>query len=234
MKVDVSNYIGKQYGKLKIIEYAGKSKNNNHKFLCRCDCGRITEVLLCNILNGKTKSCGCLKSNLIIKRNTKHNLSYSPLYKIYMGIKNRCYNSKDPNYKKYGEKGITVCDEWLGENGMRKFFDWACKNGFYYEKLQNGKSLLTIDRIDNNKGYSPNNCRWVTNKVQARNKKTSVYIEIDGEKINLRQYAEEHNIQFTTIYKRIKYLKLPVENAIKGVDYRKNNRVIRKPKGDIV
>lgn len=178
------------------------------------------------MLNKNTQSCGCLKSNLVSKRNTKHNLSSDPLYKIYTGMKNRCYNSNDPNYKKYGEKGITICDEWLGENGVCNFFDWAYENGYYYEKLPNGRTLLTIDRIDNNKGYSPSNCRWVTNEVQARNKKNTVYVEVNGEKVNLREYAEEHNIPFMTIYNRIKYLKIPVENAIKNIDLRKHKRVM--------
>ena len=222
----VSNYIGKKYGRLTIVEYTGKSQNNSHKVLCKCDCGNVFETLLCRLLNKNTQSCGCLKSNLVSKRNTKHNLSFDPLYKIYTGMKNRCYNSNDPNYKKYGEKGITICDEWLGENGVYNFFDWAYENGYYYEKLPNGRTLLTIDRIDNNKGYSPINCRWVTNEIQARNKKTTVYVQINGEQVNLREYAEKNKMNFMTLYNRIKYLKVPVEDAIKNVDLRKYKRVL--------
>ena len=157
MKVYVADYIGDKFGRLTIIADAGKSKNNSYKVLCKCDCGNTVETLLCRLLSGNTQSCGCLKSQLIAKRNAKHNLSNTHLYRIYRGIKNRCYNTKDLNYKKYGAKGILMADEWLGENGFHNFYTWANKNGYYYEKLPNGRSKLTIDRINNDKGYSPEN-----------------------------------------------------------------------------
>lgn len=168
------------------------------------------------------------------RKEMKVYVSKTHLYKIYYGIKNRCYNTKDANYKKYGAKGILMADEWLGENGRDNFFEWANNNGYYYEKLPNGRSKLTIDRIDNDKGYSPDNCRWITNEEQANNKKMNVVIEVNGEKIHLRQLAKEFNINFNTLFKRLKYTKMPIEKVIQKTDFRKNNRVIRKPKGEMV
>ena len=234
MKVYVADYIGDKFGRLTIIADAGKYKNNSYKVLCKCDCGNTVETLLCRLLSGNTQSCGCLKSQLVAKRNVKHNLSNTHLYRIYMGIKNRCYNTKDLNYKKYGAKGILMADEWLGENGFHNFYTWADKNGYYYEKLPNGRSKLTIDRIDNDKGYSPENCRWATNEEQANNKKMNVIIEVNGEKIHLRQLAKELNMNFNTLFKRWKYTKMPIEKVIEKTDFRKNNRVIRKSKGDVI
>lgn len=148
---------GKKYGKLTVISYFGKKK-----WLCKCDCGNECIVLGYSLKIGNTKSCGCYRKEL----NTKHNLSRSRIYRIYNKMKRRCYSVKDERYISYGGRGIKVCDEWL--NDKKKFFEWAINNGY--------KDTLTIDRIDNNKGYCPENCRWITNKDQQRNKTNNIII----------------------------------------------------------
>lgn len=222
-KVYVDKQIGQKFGRLTILEYAGKSNNKSILVKCRCDCGKECVKLLCRLKSGNTLSCGCLKNDILMNRNTKHNLSKTHLYKIYNEIKNRCYNSKDKIYQRYGAKGIKMNENWLGKNGFISFYNWAINNGYYYEKLSNGRSKLTIDRIDNNKGYSPDNCRWVTNEEQANNKKNNVIIEINGEKKHLREIAKEKNIKFNTLFKRLRYLNMPIEKVIENTDFRKNN-----------
>lgn len=151
---------------------------------------------------------------------------------IYSSMIGRCYKKNNGAYNDYGAKGITVCKEWVEDR--QKFYDWAIKSGFKYEPDKNGRNKLTLDRIDTTKGYSPDNCRWITNEEQANNKKMNVVIEVNGEKIHLRQLAKDLNMNFNTLFKRWKYTKMPIEKVIQKTDFRKNNRVIRKPKGDVV
>ena len=132
---------------------------------------------------------------------------------IYQAMKQRCYNSNNSYYAIYGGKGIKICDEWL--NDRTKFYDWSYENKYAVN--------LTIDRIDSSKGYSPKNCRWVTNEQQANNKKNNVIIEINGEKKHLREIAKEKNIKFNTLFKRLRYLNMPIEKVIENTDFRKNN-----------
>lgn len=122
-----------------------------------------------------------------------HKLSNTKLYRVYYGIKQRCYNPKVKNYYNYGGRGIVMCNEW--ENDFRSFYDWAIKSGY--------KDGLTIDRIDNNKGYSPDNCRWVTYKVNLRNKRTNRVIEFNGEQHSVIEWSEILCIPVTTLYNRL-------------------------------
>jgi hypothetical protein len=109
-------------------------------------------------------------------------------------MKYRCYRTKHSEFHRYGGRGITICDEWLGS--PQAFFDWAVANGY--------RDDLSIDRIDNDKGYSPDNCRWATRKEQQNNCSNSVKVEIDGVVKTLRQWSEEKGIYFNTLYKRYK------------------------------
>lgn len=151
----------KKFNRLTPIKYIGKSK-----WLCKCDCGKEVIVSTQNIKNGHTKSCGCLK----IEQNKKnlhpykHNLVNTRLYRVFAGMKQRCYRKTNYNYKWYGGKGIKICDEWLKD--FKNFYNWAINNG-YDESLPWYKN--SIDRIDSNKDYSPENCRWITMKEQRKN-----------------------------------------------------------------
>lgn len=162
----------KTYGRLTAIKLV-KTKKKGGYWLCKCQCGKTTIVRNDKLIYGTTKSCGCLAKELTIKRNEKRalGLSRTNIYRRYRCIINRCYCKSNSRVKKhyYEERNIGVCDEWLGENGFINFYNWAINNGY--------KKELTIDRIDNNKGYSPNNCRWVDYKVQNQNKRP---IQRDG------------------------------------------------------
>ena len=170
---------GRRFGRLTVIAEAGR-KRGGVLWLCRCDCGVEKEIMSATLLNGTTVSCGCYNRDI----NTKHDKSHSKLYSIYQCMKDRCTNPNAQEWERYGGRGIKVCDEWLKDKA--EFFDWALANG--YEEAERGR--CTLDRIDNDGDYSPQNCRWVTMKEQARNRSNNVNIEYGGETHCLSEWAE--------------------------------------------
>ena len=141
----------------------------------------------------------------LAKKNfTKHGKKHTRLYNIWCNMKKRCYNKNFTYYSNYGGRGIEVCDEW--KNDFQAFYDWSMNNGY--------NDLLTIDRIDNDKGYSPENCRWVTRKVQNSNSRNCHYLEYKGETHTISEWAELVDIPMKTIHLRITRLKWSVERAL--------------------
>ena len=149
---------GNKYGKLTVIKF-DHSNDGNSYWLCKCECGKETVARGSHLKTGNTKSCGCLSNT----RNVKHNLTYTRLYKTWTNMKGRCYNKKDKNYKHYGGRGIKICDEW--RNNFINFYNWSITHGY--------RDDLTIDRIDVNGNYEPENCRFITIKEQQSNKRNS-------------------------------------------------------------
>lgn len=172
--VDLS---GKRFGKLLVLKRANPIISNSGKTVqmwkCRCDCGNEVTVRHNCLQSGHTTSCGCYHKEKFGDINRTHNLSYkSHLYGVWKSMKDRCYREKCKSYKNYGKRGISVCDEWRDD--YKAFYDWAMENG-YKEDTGNGSvNVLSIDRIDVNGNYEPNNCRWVTADIQARNKRRKV------------------------------------------------------------
>lgn len=136
-------------------------KNNDKFLLCKCDCGNEKIVRLKNLKSGISTNCGCKRSKKTIDRNKTHNLRYSKLYPIWRGMKDRCYNKKNRNYKNYGGRGIKVCDEW--------------KNSFleFYKFMGNPPQNKSIDRVNNDGDYTPENVRWATKQEQNENRRSS-------------------------------------------------------------
>lgn len=160
---------------------------------CVCECGVIREFDKYKITSGHTKSCGCLQREEVRNRKTSHGDSGTKLYNTWKGIRARCNNPKNSVYKYYGRRGITVSDEW---NEYINFKNWALNNGY--------KEELTIDRIDNNKGYYPENCRWVDMTTQIRNRSNSWYVEIDGEVKHYVEWCELYGIDHLLFQNRIR------------------------------
>lgn len=159
---------GQRFGRLVVIERVGSDKQKRATWLCRCDCGREHVVASSYLINGDIKSCGCTKSELLIRRNTRHNKVHTKIYIVWANMVQRCTYPKHQAYHRYGGRGIAVCDEW--RDSFQSFYDWAMAHG-YDENAPKGQ--CTIDRIDNDKGYSPDNCRWVDMKTQRHNRSDS-------------------------------------------------------------
>lgn len=197
---------GQRYERLTVVCQNGKDNAGHPLWKCRCDCGNVVYATGNRLRSGNTRSCGCLHKEQLSERNTKHGNSKTRLYSIYKGIKDRCYRKKNTCYKLYGGRGITVCDEWLGENGFNTFQAWAIENGYADD--------LTIDRIDCNKGYSPDNCRWATNVEQANNKRSNRRIKKNGESHTIAEWSKITGLSERTIEARLRVLNWDAEKAL--------------------
>ena len=185
---------GQRFGRLTVIK---RVENNGEKvmWLCRCDCGNETTVFSGYLRNGDTKSCGCLSKDKLRERRFKHGESRKTrLYNIWIHIKHRTSGKANEKRTKkwYTDKNIKMCEEW---SDFRNFRDWANENGY--------DDSLTIDRIDGNKGYSPENCRWVDWKTQTRNKSNNINITRNGETKCLKDWCTELGLNYRSICQRI-------------------------------
>ena len=189
-KVDMK---GKRYGRYVVIRYMGENKRHESLWECKCDCGNIKVIPGIRLRKGGALSCGCLHKDEMIKRQTTHGLSHTRIHDIWKELKQRCTNKSNSKYKYYGEKGITVCDEW--SNSFINFYNWSIENGY--------NDTLTIDRIDSSKGYDPSNCRWVSYKVQNNNKSDNKRYIIDGVNKTLSEWCQDYQVPFKRINNRI-------------------------------
>lgn len=195
---------GKKYGRLFVVSYYGKDNNNKSKWLCRCDCGNVCVVDGYRIRSGKTRSCGCLSYEVLKKKSVTHGMSRSKIYFVHNSMNERCFNKKNLNYRNYGGRGISVCDEWKGRDGFESFLKWSLENGY--------KDGLSIDRIDVNGNYEPSNCRWATQKEQLNNTRSNVILEYKGEEHTAMQWSEILGIPYKRLMKRL-YSGWSVEKA---------------------
>lgn len=176
----IKDISGKRFGKCIAIKPLGKRKNNKVVWLCKCDCGNYFETIGTQLTGGKTKSCGCICK--------KHGMFGTRLYGVWRSMKERCYVESNISHKHYGARGITVCDEW---QEFIPFMEWAYKNG-YDETAKRGE--CTLDRIDVNGNYCPENCRWVDMSVQSNNKTNNVYLEYGSKIDTLSNHARRVGI----------------------------------------
>lgn len=189
---------GKKFGRLIVLKRA-ENKGTKTAWLCKCDCGNEKIVSGDKLKTGNTKSCGCLNKELTIRRSSTHKMTNTRLYRLWLGIKRRCYNKNQPEYKNYGAKGIKMCDEW--KNDFISFYNWSYEHGFD-EKLSRWE--CSIDRIDTLKGYSPQNCRWVDIYKQANNKTNNHLLTFQNSTLTLTQWSKKIKISQSTIRHRLK------------------------------
>lgn len=161
------------------------------KWLCRCECGKEKVIPLGSLTSGRGKSCGCLRRENTSKTFRKHGLMDEPLYSTWISMRSRCRNKKNPSYKRYGSRGIDVCPEW---DDFRSFYKWAMTNGY--------KAGLSIDRIDNDGNYEPNNCRWADKETQANNTSKNVFLEIEGITRTISEHAKHYGMDYSHLYYR--------------------------------
>ena len=208
---------GDKYNKLTIIEelpsIPRKSRGVYRMFKCKCDCGNIVSVRLDHLRDGHTTSCGCENRRIVKETHTKHGLYKYSIYLAWINIKARCYNHNNPEYCYYGGKGICLCDEWI--NNFESFYNWSIENGW--------NKSLTIDRINNNKNYSPDNCRWTNYKIQLSNTSRTHNIIYNNKKYNIRELSDLLNISYDKLYYRIIQLGWDVDKTINYYNKRIND-----------
>ena len=189
---------GERYGRLTIIrevEPAGSSHKRVRRFLCRCDCGNEIICRLPNLKSGTTKSCGCYRKFVSSNRRDCHHLQNTRIYRIWCGMKRRCYNKHNEHFDRYGGRGIIVCDEW--KTDFMNFYDWAMSNGY--------DDKLSIDRINNEGNYEPSNCRWANQKQQILNSTAAIKCSLGGNIVSLSDIADILGVSFKRI-RRIVYM----------------------------
>lgn len=199
------NMIGYQTGKLTVIGEA-PSKYGQSMWLCQCECGNTCTHTGGSLRRNKVKSCGCVykATRVEVARKSiakeKHGGSYSRLYYMWASMKARCYYKGDVSYKHYGGRGIEVCDEW--KNDFAAFRDWAMKNGYDPNAERN---QCTIDRIDVNGNYCPENCKWSNAHEQSNNRRNSFVITYAGKTLHTSEWSKITGIPRSTIYARYRY-----------------------------
>ena len=192
---------GMQFGRWMVL-CRGKDRINKHghhtrTWICECSCDKHTvkEVLEPSLLNHSSTSCGCKRIESV-KNNKKHGLSGTRIKRVYYNMHSRCENPNTPKFYNYGGRGIKVCDEWSGENGLINFYNWAMINGYSED--------LTLDRIDDDGNYEPSNCRWINYETQNLNKRNNRLITIDGKTQTVTEWSNEYRINRNTLDQRIR------------------------------
>lgn len=199
VKINLENLIGVKYNNLTIIEEVDaiftKGGNKKRMISCRCNCGVEKTLVMSEVINGYVKSCGCYsrvlaKENTTI-RNTKHKMYGTSEYNTWQSMKKRCLNPNHKAYDYYGGRGITVCDSWINSFP-----------NFYNDMGSKPNKDSSLDRIDNEKGYFKENCRWASKKTQTRNQRNNRNLTIDGETKTIGEWSEISGIKWQTIHHR--------------------------------
>lgn len=195
MPIRVEDLTGRRFGRYTVLRraesYISKTGSRQSRWLCRCDCGNERIVFSQSLKSGNSLSCGCYQKETA----TSHGKKNTRLYGIWHNIKWRCFNSNCSHYPRYGGRGITMCDEW--KNDFQSFYDWAMANGY--------EDKLSIDRIDNDGNYCPENCRWVSAKEQANNRRRNNCITALGITRTISEWENKTGISRQTIQWRINH-----------------------------
>jgi len=192
MMAKLIDLTGKQFGKLKVLKKGEINEDENTYWVCECECGNLRNVRSYTLRTGRVVSCGCNRE----KNKVKHGGFGTRLYSCWMGMKRRCTNNEvwNKKWESYGGRGISIHDEWVDD--FVPFKTWALKNGYQDD--------LTLDRIDVDGNYNPNNCKWSTPKEQQNNRRINRKVTIDKETKNISEWADFLGINRSTVYSRIK------------------------------
>jgi hypothetical protein len=196
------DWTGQKIGRLTVVSVDSKDIHGHYKWKCVCECGNEVIVFSDNLKKGHTQSCGCIHSEVTSKIKTTHGLrNSSPIYNVWCSMKQRCNDKNCKSYPNYGGRGISICERW---NDFKNFSD---------DMFPTYKKSLTIDRINVNGNYEPNNCRWATQKTQMNNTRRNVFIEYNGEIDTVTNICNKYSINYTTIQSRVRNLGYSYEKA---------------------
>lgn len=200
--------IGMTFGRLKVVEDLGSEPRRGAKWLCKCECGIEISTYSGPLISGHVQSCGCrareLSAEAMRRIHTTHGRSNTRIYKIWSNMKSRCYKDDNNRYARYGGRGIQVCDEW--RNDFEKFYEWSIANGY--------ADNLSIDRIDNDGNYCPENCRWADYKTQSNNRKSNRLFTLMGETHTLMEWCERYEVPYDRVKQRLFKLGWDIEHAL--------------------
>lgn len=205
-KYNDNKWIGQRFGKLTVIKPEHVVLSNGGQewhWLCRCDCGTEKIVKPFRALNGRQVSCGCYRKENAGKASITHGESHTKLHNTWLGMRRRCEKPSDSAYSRYGGRGIKVCDEW---QDYSVFAAWARENGY--------SESLSIERKDVNSGYAPDNCTWIPQPKQARNRTTTFRVTYRGKEMSLAEASELAGLPYKQVHYRIKRRGWPVEKAL--------------------
>lgn len=194
---------GQKFGNLTAVK---RLENNRHKcamWECRCSCGKTAICTTGHLRSGHSKTCGCLKKEILTLRNVSHDKSKTPEYRTWYHMIQRCTNPNDKDFKHYGGRGIAVCPEW--RSSFQAFYEYIGTRP---------TPQHSIDRIDNNIGYRPGNIKWATTTCQGNNRRTNRIVAYKGKAMNLTQWASEYGMSSRIIYQRVAILGWPIEKAL--------------------
>lgn len=195
---------GENFGRLTAHHVTGRNKHNQLFWHCTCDCGNEATVLGFLLRQGQTQSCGCLARETIAAVNYSHGKADKPIYRIWRSMMQRCYDKNSHAYSRYGARGISVCERW---QDFEKF----------YADMGDRPEGMSLERVDNDGDYSPENVVWAGAKAQARNRRSTVYLEHDGQRKSMAEWAEETGVKIATLWARVNR-GMPVDIALtKGV-----------------
>jgi hypothetical protein len=192
---------GERFGRLLVQRKDGYNKHHQLYWLCECDCGNYKLVLGSLLRNGETQSCGCLHKEVTGNINRKHSLANTPIYSLWNSMIDRCHLPTSHTYNRYGERGISVCERWHNfEN--------------FYADMGDKPEGMSLERIDNNGDYCPENVIWATAKQQANNRKSNVVLEHNGKKQTMQQWCDELGLKIGTVWARLNVYGYTVEQAL--------------------
>lgn len=198
-----------RFGRLTVVS-RGANKGRQYGWNCVCDCGNTTHIAGASLRSGYTKSCGCLRVETTRQRRSKHQMSNTSEHGIWLAMKRRCYNKNNTDYLRYGGRGIKVCDRWI--NSFENF----------YADMGEKPYGCSIDRIDYDGDYTPENCKWSTNIEQANNKSTNARYQYGDENHTIAEWSRIVEMPQTLLRKRLHSgMKMPY--ALYNIDYRCSN-----------
>ena len=182
----------KIFGRLTVIENDRMEKGVRWA-LCLCECGKEIDARVSGLRSGNTRSCGCLYKDTRKTANVSHGMQHTRLYSTWSNMKTRCYNPKVAGFKNYGGRGITICDDW--KDDFVSFYNWAMRTGY--------NDNLTIERVDVDGNYEPENCMWIGADEQSKNRRGNVYIELNGKTDTLKGWCDKLSLPYKIVHQRM-------------------------------